>query len=158
MGDLGPGDIPHEKTDPEIAKIVDKTLGTKLTDEEQNERHATDLTTTWFGFEEKNGEPTLQDYGRYSEILGNIPRTGGRQYPGLASFIGQTGAGKSTLIKMLIDLAKENDATSETPVPGKTDDELTPTSGNVHLYPDPKTIESKWPLLYADCEGLDGGD
>lgn len=32
-----------------------------------------------------------------------------------------------------------------------------PTSGDVHLYADPKTFDSERPLLYADCEGLRGG-
>lgn len=33
-----------------------------------------------------------------------------------------------------------------------------PTTGDVHLYADPKTYETRTPLLYADCEGLDGGE
>ena len=34
---------------------------------------------------------------------------------------------------------------------------IVPTSGDVHLYPDPETFESDTPILYADCEGLEGG-
>lgn len=33
-----------------------------------------------------------------------------------------------------------------------------PTSGDVHLYSDPKTCMSDNPILYADCEGLKGGE
>ena len=33
-----------------------------------------------------------------------------------------------------------------------------PTSGGVHLYPDPQTFPSDNPILYADCEGLEGGE
>jgi hypothetical protein len=33
-----------------------------------------------------------------------------------------------------------------------------PTSGDVHLYGDPKTIDSQYPLLFADCEGFYGGN
>lgn len=33
-----------------------------------------------------------------------------------------------------------------------------PTSGDVHLYTDPKTYLSENPILYADCEGLSGGE
>lgn len=33
-----------------------------------------------------------------------------------------------------------------------------PTSGDVHLYTDPKTYLSESPILYADCEGLSGGE
>ena len=33
-----------------------------------------------------------------------------------------------------------------------------PTSGDVHLYTDPKTYLSDNPIFYADCEGLAGGE
>ena len=33
-----------------------------------------------------------------------------------------------------------------------------PTSGDVHLFPDPATYRSKRPIYYADCEGLQGGN
>ncbi|KAI4641434.1 uncharacterized protein J4E78_010406 [Alternaria triticimaculans] len=36
--------------------------------------------------------------------------------------------------------------------------EHTPTSADVHLYADPMSTDSRTPLLYADCEGLEGGE
>jgi len=33
-----------------------------------------------------------------------------------------------------------------------------PTSADVHLYADPVRFNKKTPLLYADCEGLAGGE
>lgn len=33
-----------------------------------------------------------------------------------------------------------------------------PTSGDVHLYSDPKTRMSDNPIMYAGCEGLEGGE
>lgn len=33
-----------------------------------------------------------------------------------------------------------------------------PTSGDVHLYSDPSTYVTNFPILYADCEGLEGGE
>jgi len=33
-----------------------------------------------------------------------------------------------------------------------------PTSGDVHLYADPTTFPSSTPMLYADCEGLEGSE
>lgn len=33
-----------------------------------------------------------------------------------------------------------------------------PTSGDVHLYADPETAYTRLPMLYADCEGLQGGE
>jgi hypothetical protein len=73
-----------------------------------------------------------------------------------------TGAGKSTLIKVLIDYQARNKN-----IPGK--DEFSspvagsatvhaPTSGDVHLYSDPKSYHSQHPILFADCEGMDGGE
>jgi hypothetical protein len=43
------------------------------------------------------------------------------------------------------------------PVTGATNDNI-PTSGDVHLYSDPATYYSPRSILYADCEGLDGGE
>lgn len=46
----------------------------------------------------------------------------------------------------------------DTPVVGRLDDGISPTSGDVHLYPDPISCSSNRPILYADCEGIQGGD
>jgi hypothetical protein len=43
------------------------------------------------------------------------------------------------------------------PVTGSINDNI-PTSGDVHLYSDPATYYTATPMLYADCEGLDGGE
>lgn len=43
------------------------------------------------------------------------------------------------------------------PVPGLVSDNL-PTTGNVHLYTDTGTYYSQKPILYADCEGMTGGE
>lgn len=43
------------------------------------------------------------------------------------------------------------------PVVGSTNDDG-PTSGGVHLYADPGTSNTNRPILYADCEGLQGGE
>ena len=46
----------------------------------------------------------------------------------------------------------------DTPVVGDTTTSATPTSSDVHLFADPGTRKSERPLLYADCEGLGGGN
>lgn len=43
------------------------------------------------------------------------------------------------------------------PVVGSVNDNI-PVSADVHLYADPHTILTDTPLLYADCEGLEGGE
>lgn len=54
------------------------------------------------------------------------------------------------------DRAKD-DMQFSSPVVGSVNDNI-PTTGDVHLYADPGTYLSESPMLYADCEGLDGGD
>ena len=44
------------------------------------------------------------------------------------------------------------------PVVGSVKNDKSPTSGDVHLYIDPDTAYGPLPLLYADCEGLEGGE
>ena len=90
-------------------------------------------------------------------------------------------AGKSVLINLLIDVGlwkadgvtgmmgrryasstlKAATQSRSTPIVGCVDDEQTPTSADVHLYADPSTLStnesSNCPMLYADCEGLHGG-
>lgn len=43
------------------------------------------------------------------------------------------------------------------PVPGLVDDNF-PTTGDVHLYADPGTYFDQRPILYADSEGMTGGE
>lgn len=43
------------------------------------------------------------------------------------------------------------------PVVGSANDDG-PTSGDVHLYADPGTCNTNRPILFADCEGLQGGE
>ena len=67
------------------------------------------------------------------------------------------GAGKSTIIKLVIDLSTQETDHFPTPVVGSVGVDV-PTSGDVHLYADPETSTLNTPLLYADCEGLEGGE
>lgn len=71
------------------------------------------------------------------------------------------GAGKSTVIKMLIDRLELrsplNGQKFPSPVTSSSNDRV-PTTGDVHLYAEPSSYQTQTPLLYADCEGLDGGE
>jgi energy-coupling factor transporter ATP-binding protein EcfA2 len=122
----------------------------------------------YIGIDRPDGSaPLFQDYGRYAKLLSkteeelfsDLRSPSGRdsRTPSLVSFVGQTGAGKSTIIKLLIDLSSDDDEQYLTPVVGASGVD-TPTSEDVHLYSDPSTAMSDAPMFFADCEGLQGGE
>jgi hypothetical protein len=177
----GPGisAIVHEKTNPLLAKKVQKALSPPSDEQEYAKLCAQDEHASWFGVNRQVGENELlkfRDTGRYSEIMANTKEglldrqpssdSVGRskfsrdnRTPSLVSFVGQSGAGKSTLINLLIAIkASPGKPELPTPVVGITGRDDVPTSQDVHLYSDPATITSETPLLFADCEGLEGGE
>ncbi|KAH7084592.1 hypothetical protein FB567DRAFT_445911, partial [Paraphoma chrysanthemicola] len=142
-----------------------KILNTPTTEKDLEELHSQDRNTTWFGTSQKSSNderPFLQDFDTFKQLIANCPDPDQIKYPQLVSFIGETSAGKSTLIKMLIeyDQAKyeANKSTFRAPVPGSPLHDSTPTSADVHLYIDPATWEEERPIFYADCEGLNAGE
>ena len=163
---------------------IKATLEAPKSSDEQETLHKDDENTTWFGVIREDGElPSFLDYGRYANLMNDTLSShngldwtpGGRdhRFPSLVSFVGQTGwfsmfrcgivclhsegAGKSTIIKLMIDLSTEDNEKYPSPVVGSVGLDV-PTSGDVHLYSDPQTSGSGSPILYADCEGLEGGE
>ena len=155
--------VPHEKTDPLVAKKVKSIIEPSISEEEQAQLHRADDDTTWFGVlpdAADTSQRLLHDFGRYEEFLSQSmfsPKSG--QFPSLISFVGPTGAGKSTIVKGLVKLTESSngDFRQQTPVVGLVQHHSVPTSGEVHLYWEPSSLKSARPLLYADCEGLGGG-
>ncbi|KAK5175711.1 uncharacterized protein LTR77_000850 [Saxophila tyrrhenica] len=158
--------VPHEKTNPFVVRKLKVILHPTKKPEEIQRLHEEDESTKWFGVaRDLTGRPNLEDYGRYASLMSSISpiESQGNRYPQLVSFIGVTNAGKSTLIKMLVnhDLAgADPDSRSmfPSPVVGSVVNDALPTSGDVHLYADPATHSEQLPILYADCEGFEGGE
>ncbi|KAI1170029.1 hypothetical protein F4777DRAFT_592252 [Nemania sp. FL0916] len=161
-GAVGWNGKPHEKADPLVVDRLRQILEPTRTEEEHQAELLEDQDTTWFGYgRDASNHPQLYDYGLFAAIMAETyTEEAGERYPQLASFIGETGAGKSTLIKLLID---RQDLTSPlgsryySPVTSSNQDRIS-TTGDVHLYADPSTLYDSSPLLYVDCEGLSGGE
>ncbi|KAF1991096.1 hypothetical protein K402DRAFT_436349 [Aulographum hederae CBS 113979] len=175
-GKVSHGGVPHEQTRPAIAEKVRNALEPPADDMVRERLWAEDQSTTWFGIERPADQstPIFQDYGRFADLMistdpkkiaantrfvGSTDTDRDTRTPSLVSFVGQTGAGKSTLIKLMVDLASDTHSSYEfqTPVIGGRGAHV-PTSEDVHLYIDPRTWDGQAPILYADCEGLEGGE
>lgn len=122
--------VPHEKTDPWLANKIKTIIEPSLSQEEQNRLHQQDEDTTWFGVMPDNaGKLMFHDFGRYeqSSLQSRFPQKSS-QYPSLISFVGTTGAGKSTLIKGLVKLASSRHGEkSQTPIVGLVQNQHVPT-------------------------------
>ncbi|KAI1119643.1 hypothetical protein F5Y14DRAFT_396046 [Nemania sp. NC0429] len=152
----------HEKIDPVLLQRLRHVFEPIRTEAEHGAELEQDRESTWFGFDrDSSGHPTFVDHGRFTAIMTeSITENGASRFPRLVSFIGETGAGKSSLIKLLIDrqgLDSQEDTTYWTPVTSSNHDYI-PTTGDVHLYAEPSSFYTHEPLLFADCEGLNGGE
>ncbi|KAL4750029.1 hypothetical protein BDW72DRAFT_121271 [Aspergillus terricola var. indicus] len=154
------GGIPHEKTDPRLAKIIEQTLEVELDEKQQSWMHLNDQNSSWFGtMTDDDDDMVFHDHGRFADLMAEMSaRKRQLRYPGLVSFVGQTGAGKSTVVKLLIELQSISHPETRVPVVGSATHQDRPTSADVHLYSDPVSWATETPILYADCEGLDGGE
>jgi hypothetical protein len=163
-GKKGLTGVAHEKANFTIAKRLENILTPTSDPIQQQKLHQDDIETAWFGVvrDGSSAKPGLHDYGRYQWLMqASFSGSFAERWPQLVSFIGQTGDGKSTLIKMLIDqqlqAVDSKDEPFPTPVVGAIDSS-NPTSGDVHLYADPRTFHEQFPILFADSEGLKGGE
>jgi hypothetical protein len=92
-----------------VAMKIKRVLESDATEMEQEQMHSKDENTTWFGIIREKGEmPLFQDYGRYAQIMSDItsrdvhgaPET---RYPGMVSFVGQTGMVSNTKLTITIN-------------------------------------------------------
>ncbi|KAF4448554.1 hypothetical protein F53441_8031 [Fusarium austroafricanum] len=125
------------------------------------ELHANDATCTWIGVPvlQKHDKPQIHVWSRLKDLLQMSQQAHQRQYPNLISFVGDTGSGKSTLIRTMIHMAQpENRQEASVPVPGLPEDRFVSTSSDIHAYADPLTLSTMSPMVYVDCEGFVGSD
>jgi hypothetical protein len=95
-GKLGPGGIPHERTDQAIADKLRATFEASPNDQEQETLFQDDENTAWFGVvKEQSGDLIFHDYGRYASVMAEISKSRGprhsNRFPGLVCFVGETG-------------------------------------------------------------------
>ncbi|KAK4071116.1 hypothetical protein Purlil1_13511 [Purpureocillium lilacinum] len=112
----------------------------------------------WFGVDTQSRK-SFVNQGLLLDLLRRSGRMHfGNQFPCIVSFLGATGAGKSSIIKGLNTLHNPSSARDmENPVAANSDG-VNPTSSGVHLFADVSTAQTDRPFLYADCEGLFGGN
>ncbi|KAI5801210.1 hypothetical protein EDC01DRAFT_647235 [Geopyxis carbonaria] len=173
----------HRQLDIDKYKPIKELLcPVELDKKELLELHGKDSHTTWFGVygadfreapckglnESEDAPPkkTLEwvQTQRISQLLSFENHWNDEQFPRLVSFVGATGSGKSFLIKSLMTLAeseKEDNCKvldAQMPIPAASNSAGTATSFNVHMYADESTLSARYPLVYADSEGLEGGN
>ena len=131
---------------------IQSLLNSKVTIEEQRTLHKKDIWSMWFGVPHQQERPNLYVYPVLDFLIENARSARHvilkEQFPSLVSFFGDTGGGKSTIIRALIRNAAQND-TDSAPIPGNNANRHKSTSGDVHLYADPASIGKEVPLFYA---------
>ncbi|KAK0730097.1 hypothetical protein B0H67DRAFT_560740 [Lasiosphaeris hirsuta] len=137
-------------------------LDSRFLDQDKESLHIDDLWSTWFSVphDQEGPFPQLQIFPRLQNLIASESRDKpSRQYPSLISFVGDTGSGKSTLIRAIIRmLAPKGQKSYRAPVPGTATDGFDSTSSDVHLFADPGTLFQEAPLMFVDCEGFSGTD
>ncbi|KAK3336354.1 hypothetical protein B0T19DRAFT_36498 [Cercophora scortea] len=138
-------------------------LDSNFMDQDKESLHIQDIWSTWFGIphDQEGPFPQLHVFPRLQTLLDAADSSAKppRQYPSLISFVGDTGSGKSTLIRAIIRMsAPRHHKAYHTPVPGAAFDEFDSTSSDVHLFADPGTLFKESPLMFVDCEGFSGTD
>ncbi len=145
---------PCQEVDFEEFVYTASLLDSRLQDGDKTALHVDDLWSTWFGVphDQEGPLPQLHIYPRLHQLIADNPnpKRPPRQYPSLISLVGDTGSGKSTLIRAIIRmLAPRAHKDYRVPVPGSASDGFDSTSSDVHLFADPGTRSSTSPLYFV---------
>ncbi|KAF8535225.1 hypothetical protein BDD12DRAFT_753138 [Trichophaea hybrida] len=152
------GRVPHEKCEPELRKLMKRLNPSSFSDSRRIGEIAFQASTKWFGVRILSPtDAALETTSRFNDLSMSVVDD---KFPSLLSFVGETGAGKSTLISALLgfNCPGAEFGLVESPLIGSSADPDTPTSCDVHLFADPSTANDERPRFYADCEGMDGGN
>lgn len=94
----------HEKTEIELAKLIESILNPTTDKEQQATLHENSQVSKWFGVmnEEGSSKHDFHDFGCFPRLAGGSDMDPDEIFPCLVSFIGDTGAGKSSVINALL--------------------------------------------------------
>lgn len=94
----------HEKTELELANLILSILNPESDEAKQAELHEKNQTSKWFGVMREDGSNRshFHDFRRFPRLAGGSETDPGDLFPCLISFVGDTGAGKSTMINGLL--------------------------------------------------------
>lgn len=145
------GDV-CEEIDFQQYMFTSSLVDSRFLEKDKTSLHVDDLWSTWFGVpHEQHGHfPRLCIYPRLERLVDTVTDRPGRQYPSLVSFVGDTGSGKSTLIRAMIRmLAPRSQRSFRVPVQGTAKDGFDSTSSDVHLFADPRTRATEVPRFFV---------
>lgn len=97
----------HEKVDAVVARMIQDTLDVDVSEAEQARLHLLDECASWFGAIRDGDTVVFRDFGRYASLMADHSLESRKRIcPALISFVGETGAGKSSLVKLLVGIKK----------------------------------------------------
>jgi len=114
-----------------------------------------DRANLFIAFDEMHNELRIEDRA-FPLLRPPPPPTVPSPKPGFISFIGETGSGKSWILRAL--KRREDRASYPLPIvaPALHRNNFASTSADVHLYADSESSKSSNPILFLDFEGLKG--